>query len=623
MKKLFTKMLALVVLSLVGIMSVGAQTTTYSGTFPIYMQTFTQVYTTPVGAGWAGSTSAPSTVARDGKCFTTSPAESNFNSARNITYRLPNCGTITLQANGTVGRGFIVTVKKVSDASQVSRTVWAYANGTCSTQDFVVNINEPVNVTILSPTAVEGAITATGSSYISSVNITQYVATTPSIVTFTVGGIAATVNDVAGTIIAELPYGTDLTNITPTVTVGGTATGYAPSGAQNFSAGAVTYTATDGTNTKNYAVTLTASATPSSDKDLSALLIGGYTPVFNSGTNTYSIVLPKASSLTQAITFTKPLTATANFTSGNTADLTTPLDIIVTAQDNSTKTFHIQTTVGSRNIAYVTAAGNNDPYLHTSLINSGYYVEDVIAGTQTASYFANHDLVILFDIVSSSNTLALNMKDLIGTKRFLNLKAFMYGKTGWPTGTGVNVAGERVATIGTNYISHPIFSGLTLADADATLVEATVSGNGLQGVTTLGAGTTIAVLKDNPAAACIIEDNTVQSAMYLMIGYSNGATYALANINADGKKLLYNAVSYLLEDTRYVPTATGLSQNKISGVTFDGQIIRNASNLDLQVFDATGRKVVNSNRDIDMSSNSKGIYFVKSNAGTFKIIVNK
>ena len=64
---------------------------------------------------------------------------------------------------------------------------------------------------------------------------------------------------------------------------------------------------------------------------------------------------------------------------------------------------------------------------------------------------------------------------------------------------------------------------------------------------------------------------------------------------------------------------TGLSQTQISGVTFDGKIIHNASNIDLQVFDVTGRRIVSSNQNINMSSASKGVYVVKSSIGTLKI----
>lgn len=622
MKKLITQFMAIAIVFILGFSSIYAQTSTYSGTFPITMQGFAQICTAPVTAGWAGTTSAASSSARNGKCFTTAD-DGNFNSGRNITYRLPYCGTLTLQVNGTVGRGFIITVKKVSDATQLSRTVWAYTNATCSTSDIVINSSEPVNITILSPTTAESPITTTGSSYISYINISGL--PVPSITAFTAAGVTATINQTAKTITAELPYGTNLTAITPTVTLGGTATSYTPTGAQDFSLGAVSYIAKDANpaNDVPYAVTLTAAATASSDKTLSAVTIGGFTPQYDAGTKTYSTILPKASSLIQIVTFTKPITATANFTSGNTHDFSNPLDITVTAQDNSTEVYHLQAIVGTKNIAYVTLTGNSDPYLHGSLVAKGYYVEDVIAASQTASYFANHDLAILFDVVSSSNTLALNMKDLIGTKRFLNLKAFMYGKTGWPTGTGVNVAASKVATVATNYVSHPIFSGLTFSNSDITLVDAGVTGNGLQGVTTPGAGSSIATMFDNSAASCIIEDNTVESAMYLLVGFANGATAGLAYISADGKKLLDNSVAYLLGDTKYVPTSTSLKNNNLNGISFIGKIILNPNSEIISVFDALGHKLITSNKDINMSSYSSGIYIVKSQNRVLKLSHNK
>jgi hypothetical protein len=65
---------------------------------------------------------------------------------------------------------------------------------------------------------------------------------------------------------------------------------------------------------------------------------------------------------------------------------------------------------------------------------------------------------------------------------------------------------------------------------------------------------------------------------------------------------------------------SAIAQTKINGVTFDGKIIHNAAHLDLQVFDVTGRKVLSANKDINMGANANGIYFVKSNVGTLKIV---
>jgi len=50
-------------------------------------------------------------------------------------------------------------------------------------------------------------------------------------------------------------------------------------------------------------------------------------------------------------------------------------------------------------------------------------------------------------------------------------------------------------------------------------------------------------------------------------------------------------------------------------------VIHNTPNLDLLVFEATGRLVASSNKDIDMSSKAKGIYLVKSNVGALKIVI--
>jgi hypothetical protein len=88
--------------------------------------------------------------------------------------------------------------------------------------------------------------------------------------------------------------------------------------------------------------------------------------------------------------------------------------------------------------------------------------------------------------------------------------------------------------------------------------------------------------------------------------------------------------AYTATFTTFSPFVTGttdlgtaLAQTTIAGVAFDGQTIHNTSNVDLQVFDIAGRKVYGSNKDINMISNTKGIYFVKSNTGMLKIILTK
>jgi len=68
---------------------------------------------------------------------------------------------------------------------------------------------------------------------------------------------------------------------------------------------------------------------------------------------------------------------------------------------------------------------------------------------------------------------------------------------------------------------------------------------------------------------------------------------------------------------------TSVAQTQIPGVTFDCQTIHNPANDNLQVFDAVGHRVISANKDINMSSNARGIYIVKSNVGTLKFVLNK
>jgi len=635
MKKLFTKLMAVVAVLILSVGSVGAADVQLR-----FNASFSSV------ASRAFSTTDV-LYAVDAATMSTSTSSVVFASPNNYRVQLK---TIVLELKSTSAAAIKVygmssgatstrTIYQVSVADELTGTYTLIDDVTTSGTKITSNIYGQVVAT--SETAVTGLnipmgkfvkisfCTSTSGGSTQNVNISGFDITPlpsgPMITEFIAAGVTATINQTAKTITAELPYGTNLTAITPTVTLGGSATSYDPPGAQNFSAGAVNYIAKDGNpaNDVTYAVTLTSSATASSDKTLSAVTIGGLSPVYDAGTKTYSIILPKASSLTQAVVFTKPLTASANFTSGNTHDFTAPLDITVTAQDNSTEIYHLQAVVGTKNIAYVTATGNNDPYLRGSLVAKGYYVEDVIAASQTASYFADHDLAILFDVVNSANTLALSMKDLIGTKRFLNLKAYMYGKSGWPTGSGYNFTGARVASVSANYVSHPIFAGLTFDNNNITLVDAGVIGNGIQGATTPGAGTSIATMFDNSAASCIIEDNTVESAMYLMLGFANGNGNGLALISADGKKLMDNSVAYLLGDTKYLPSTTTVKNINKKGIYFDGKTIHNPNSELVQIFDAVGRKILSSSTDIESNSLSKGIYFIRVKNENFKIIVAK
>jgi hypothetical protein len=255
------------------------------------------------------------------------------------------------------------------------------------------------------------------------------------------------------------------------------------------------------------------------------------------------------------------------------------------------------------------------------------------------------------------------------------------------------------------YLNHPIFTGVTFSGNTALILTLGITGSGVQGVTTPGSGTVIANLPSSTTAACMIEQNSVPAAKYLLIPISTANYNA---VNASGLKLIENSISYLLGSSVYAlpsleissftvnsvaatidntagtitaqlpistditavqPTivltgasttvspvsevatdfsnsyttpvnytvtddcntkvyavtisvnATGLSSNTLSHVYFDGKTIHNDAKWNLQVFDTTGRLLVSSTKDINMSSNAKGVYIVKSNSGTLKIVL--
>ncbi|MDR3704888.1 MAG: DUF5018 domain-containing protein [Paludibacteraceae bacterium] len=176
------------------------------------------------------------------------------------------------------------TIRTLSTAKDITVFTIAGVSATISGTSITATVLHSTNVTSLSPTItssdyatvsptsgtaedftspVNYTVTAEdGSTQVYTVTITKAaVSTACDITAFSVSGqISSTIS---GTNISvTMPYGTDLTSLTPSVTVSGGAT-YIPSGLQNFSS-SVTYTITaeDGSTTKQYTVSVII-ATPS------------------------------------------------------------------------------------------------------------------------------------------------------------------------------------------------------------------------------------------------------------------------------------------------------------------------------------------------------------------------
>ena len=155
---------------------------------------------------------------------------------------------------------------------------------------------------------------------------------------------------------------------------------------------------------------------------------------------------------------------------------------------------------------------------------------------------------------------------------------------------------------------------LQISSFNVSSVNATIDQTAKTISATLPIGTDLTALK--PAITLAGVGTAVSPATIIATDFSNSLSTPVSYTVSDGINSKIYAVTIM-------DATTGLTQTKLAGVTFDGQIIHNNANLDLQVYDVTGRKVATSNKYINMSSNPKGIYIVKSINGTLKITLVK
>ncbi|MCB9001255.1 MAG: DUF5018 domain-containing protein, partial [Bacteroidales bacterium] len=183
----------------------------------------------------------------------------------------------------------------------------------------------------------------------------------------------ATINSEAGTVSIEVLYGTNASNLTPTITVSAGATISPESNvAQDFTNPVVyTVTAEDGTTTKDWTVTVTVASTQSSEKNITSFSIPNQLSdaTIDATAGTVTVLMPNGTNLTSlAPTIAVSAGATINPTSGTARDFTNPVTYTVTAQDASTKDWTVTVTaqqitvVTIHDIQYTTDASGDSPY---------------------------------------------------------------------------------------------------------------------------------------------------------------------------------------------------------------------------------------------------------------------
>ena len=228
------------------------------------------------------------------------------------------------------GQGVLVTLPFGTEVTALVPTI-VHTGASISPESGVAqNFSRPVTYTV---TAEDGS----AQSYV--VTVTTTASDAKSIDSFSINGVAGTIT---GTEIAVvLPFGTDLTALSPRIGYSGVSINPAASAMRNFSSPVqYTVTAADG-STQTYTVTVTAPATDR--KDILSFIIDDETAVI-SGTE-ISLELPVGTDLTSLVPTIEHTGISISPPSETAQDFTSPVQYVVTASDGSTKAHTVTVTI--------------------------------------------------------------------------------------------------------------------------------------------------------------------------------------------------------------------------------------------------------------------------------------
>jgi len=544
---------------------------------------------------------------------------------RTIDFFLAKCDRFTITANVATGRGLRVNIDNGPNIDLAGM-------GFC--HDYVIPVNSEVPVRI----RVQGQ---GNTSAWTSLFTFFYEPKMPKIDAFKINGIDAVIDHLAKTITLELPFGTNINNVLPQVTLGGTATSYSPAIAQDFTAGPVVYTATDGSVNVNYTANITVKATPDTEKTITALTINGKAASIDQATGIISCVFASFEGplATWPVVFMlNSITATASFTSGSSHDFATQgtLVITVTAQDGSTKQYSVIPTVSNKkNVGILSVQGRAEAYDNLFLSAFDDYMVHHLLASNTApsniqAFYANYDLVVLHANVSGTNATAVASKEIVGIKPVLNMKVFFYnpGRWNWSSAAPQNAAaGTASANVEPRIQSHPIFRNVTFNDMTLTFYDNLPAGNGnsiqfTNDLNTLDKGTshTIATVGASGIQMHEIQDNL--AAKYLLVGLSmENNNYNFFNSNTIN--ILRNSAEYLMNPTAkfdYLTSDThSASANRLF---FSNGAIHNPANERVSVYSVSGTRLFVSDASIISAENlPRGVYIIRTDKmQSFKLI---
>ncbi|WP_238177842.1 DUF5018 domain-containing protein [Paenibacillus contaminans] len=283
-------------------------------------------------------------------------------------------GTVN-QANHTVA----ITVPNGTDVTALMPTITFTGASISPNSGVAQNFTSPVTYTV---TAADN----TTRHYTVTVNVAANPAKAITAFSFATPAAAGTINEAAGTITVNVPYGTNVTSLTPTITHTGASISPGSGAARNFSSPVMyTVTAADG-STKSYMVTVNVAANPAKEITGFTFETPAVTGMVNQAAGTITVYVPygtNVTALTPTITYTG---ASISPNSGATRDFSNSVMYTVTAADESTKSYTVTVNVTANPAKAITAFSFTTPAA-TGTINqaAGTITVNVPYGTNVTS----------------------------------------------------------------------------------------------------------------------------------------------------------------------------------------------------------------------------------------------
>ncbi|NDV46148.1 T9SS C-terminal target domain-containing protein [Paludibacter sp. 221] len=443
----------------------------------------------------------------------------------------------------------------------------------------------------------------------------------PSIASFTVAGVEATIDNEAETITAEVPNGTGLASLAPVIVLGGSATSCNPASgaAQDFTSSVATpvqYTVSDGTNTKTYSVTITEEVSLSSDASLEELLLdGALIDGFDATQLNYDVVVEYGAAI-PTVSATKNHAAATIEGITQVTELPGKATVTVKAQNGDIQVYEINMTRAEapKEVTQIVFSNSFDAFIVEEAVTA-YYLEGTTApalesykASEGAKVAIDGDKVIVTGADNSTRELTLTLEAVSpytstgavtfdGTETWIKSGYGFDAEKKWRFAKAVEEASNKRISEGKTRIYFFVGACEQLSftsSLQSRAIKVFVNGTELSTPTETGAANAkfnVLVQKDTPSIVAIVSNQD----------------------KGDG------GVS-AVEITARPGGGTGLSANETESIQYINGIIYNPENIALKVYTAQGKLVAEGNNDIDMNGFGAGMYIVNSGKNSLKII---